>query len=170
MTERTAVVGETVLCDGETHLVVDTMKRYSQEQDTLVHLVIFENPNRRVTGVLNDLRWDDDLKSWYLWGRTLAKSDRLVVAELRDRALLPARRTRTPGNPPAGGEHLNLYKTLFKDRLVGFWSVALSAVRSGGALPAEAVEAIEDYKIVFKQRLVNGYAVAYAVDSEEEVN
>ena len=168
MTEtKLAVVGETVLCDGQMHLIVDTMKRWSQKLEELVELVVFENPARKVTGLLSDLRWDDGCSCWYLWGRALAKADRRIVAELRDRALLPARKTRNPGNGPAGGEHLNLYKTLFRDRPAGFWNGALAEVRAGGELSAEAVSAIEDYKKRFKEKLVEGYADPDADDSEE---
>ncbi len=161
-----AAVGETVLCDGQTHLIVDILKRYSQKRDEFVYIVVFENLDRRVTGLLDDLRWDDDLKSWYLWGRALAKADRAIVAELRDRGLLPARRTRTPGNPPAGGEHLNLYKTMFRGKLAGFWKSVLVTVRQGKDLPGDAMTAVAAYTEVFKQPLADGYAVADANDSE----
>ena len=161
-----APVGETVLFDGQTYLLVDILKRYSRELDDLVQLVVFENINRRVTAVMNDLRWDDDLNCWYLWGRALAKADRAVVAELRDRGLLPARRTRTPGNPPAGGEHLNLYKTLFLGKPAGFWNSVLVTVRQGQDLPSDAVTAIATYTEVFKQPLIDGYAIVDANDSE----
>ncbi len=168
MTTRMAKEGEGVLCDGQMHLITDTFKRYSKDLEALVLLVVFENANRRVTGVFADLRWDGELGNWYLWGRALAKPDRIIVAELRDRALLPARRTRTPGNAPAGGEHLNLYKSLFNGRPRGFWDAALAQVRPGGELPPEAVEAIEDYRVRFKQKLVDGYADVDADDSTEE--
>ena len=158
MAKRIAQVGEAVLHDGQMHLVVDTIERYSKDRGELVTLVIFENPLRKVTALLEDLRWDDECNCFYSWGRVLAHGDNLVVAELRDRGLLPARKTRNPGNVPAGGEHLNLYKQLFRDRASGFWETALSAVRVGGSLPAVAQAAIKDYGVVFKEKLVDGYA------------
>ena len=169
MAKRKANVGETVLCDGQMHLITNIKKRWSDEGGEVVQIVVFENTNRRVTGMFSDLRWDDECNCWYLWGRALAKADRRVVAELRDRGLLPARRTRTPGNAPAGGEHLNLYKSLFRDQPAGFWDGALGAVRSGGDLPAEAVAVIADYGERFKQKLADGYANPDADDSEGAV-
>lgn len=158
MTNRQAVVGDAVLFDGDMHLIVDTMQRWSREQEELVTLVIFENPKTKVTALLVDLRWSDVLNSFYMWGRALRKSDRTIVAELRDRGLLPARKTRTPGNPPAGGEHMNLYLTMFRNRPAQFWDAELASVRPGGDLSAEAVAAIADYTATFKQKLVDGYA------------
>lgn len=170
MAKKKAGIGEAVLFDGNMHLIVDTMERYAQERKELVTLVIFENPAVKVTGMLEDLRWDAEMGCWYMWGRALAKSDRAVVAELRDRGLLSARRTRNPGNAPAGGEHLNLYKTLFRSREQGFLDAALTQVRSGGDLPGEAVTAVAEYGTVFKQKLSEGYADPDANDSEGEDN
>lgn len=169
MTTKKAVVGDVVLFDGESHLIVDTFERYSREKEGLVTLVVFENPKTKVTALYADLRWNADLNSFYMWGRALRKSDRVIVAELRDRGLLPARKTRTPGNPPAGGEHLNLYMTMFRNRPRQFWDAELASVRPGGDLSAEAQGAIEEYKVVFAQPLVDGYADPDANDSEGAV-
>ncbi len=165
MTTKKAVVGDVVLFDGESHLIIDTFERWSREKEALVTLVVFENPKTKVTAVLSDLRWSADLSSFYMWGRALRKSDRAIVAELRDRGLLPARKTRTPGNPPAGGEHMNLYMTMFRNRPPQFWDAELASVRPGGDLSATAVAAIADYTTTFKQKLVDGYADPDAGDS-----
>lgn len=163
-----AKVGDAVLFDGDMHLVVDQFKRYSRELDALVGLLVFENTNRKVTILQSDLRWDAADGNWYMWGRSLAKGDRVIVSELRDRGLLPARRTRSPGNGPAGGEHCNLYKALFKNRPAGFWETALAEVRAGGDLPEEAVAAIGDFGVLFRQKLTEGYADPDVDDSQAE--
>lgn len=166
MATKEPAIGDTVLCDGQTHLIIRTLKRYSNDEEKLFTLVVFENTERKVTGLLSDLRWDSDLGHWYLWGRCLSKPDRALVAELRDRGLLPARRTRAPGSAPAGGEHLGLYRTLFHGRDTGFWRAAMDRLRAGGGLAEEVLGAIEDYKVVFKKKLVDGYAIVDADDSE----
>ena len=69
MAARTAKTGEGVLCDGQMHLVMETKKQYNRNTGEPVHLVIYENKDRRVLGLLADLRWDDELEHWCLWGQ-----------------------------------------------------------------------------------------------------
>ncbi|KKN22948.1 hypothetical protein LCGC14_0909910 [marine sediment metagenome] len=165
---RTLGVGEPVLRNGEMHLVTDMVKRFSQEDGTPFMLVVYENTAHKVTALASDQRWDDELGCWYSWGVVISKADRAIVAELRDRGLLPCRKTRTPGNPPAGGEHLNLFKALFHLKPAQFWNAAMAEVRKGGDLPVEAQAAVAAYTERYKQPLSEGYADPDADDSVGE--
>lgn len=166
MATKQPATGDAVLFDGQMHLIMGTFKKYSNSEERLVTLVIFENAERKVTGLYDDLRWDADLGHWYMWGRNLAKSDRVLVAHLRDRGLLPARKTRQIGSAPAGGEHKNLHTALFHGRAKGFWEAEVDTIRAGGDLSEEAVAAIADYKVLYAQPLVDGYADPGDNDSE----
>ena len=166
MATKTPATGDAVLFLGQMHLIMGTLKRYSNSEEKLFTLVVFENGNRKVTGRFDDRRWDADFGHWYMWGRNLAKADRVMVSELRDRGLLPARKTRQPGSSPAGGEHKNLYAALFHGRAEGFWKGEIDALRAGGDLSEEAAAAVADYKMLYAQQLVDGYADPDANDSE----
>lgn len=139
----------------------------------------------RTQANLADLRWSDELGAWYLWGRLLGAGrgaqvdaagrvlipaptldERKVVAELRDRGLLPMRATRQPGSVPAGGEHVNLHLALFSKGID--WAQELANVRRGEGLSENANAAIADYGERFRKRLTEGYADPDADDSKGE--
>ena len=166
---KAPVIGDGVLCDGQDHIITNVRQHYSSNTGERADLVVFDNPQRSVTGLFSDLRYDADLDLFYLWGRCLSKAQRVIVAELRDRNVLPARKTRTPGNVPAGGEHLNLWKSLFGPvkRQTGFWEQELGALRSGGVLSPEAQGMVADYQVRFDRKLTEGYAQPDVDDSRE---
>lgn len=105
-----------------------------------------------------DLRWHDELGAWYLWGRCLTHEQADLVKELRDRGLVIARTTRTPGHAPAGGEHLDLYLGLFRGRPTSFWETQLELVRRGEGMTQEAHEAIADFRRRWEGPHTDGYA------------
>lgn len=146
-------------------------------------------PHLTTVGLLADLKWDAGLGAWYMWGRVLSKGrhincphctvdiggkkqhlgcvrcdDRKVVAALRDEGVLPARKTRQPNAVPAGGEHLNLYKTLFHSGSVN-WQQELGNVKRGEGLTTAAKSHAEKYKAEFVKPLADGYASPGANDS-----
>lgn len=136
-------------------------------------------PRFRVRANLADLRWSDEFEAWYLWGRTLAKGkgriaekagnpdQRRIVAELRDRGLLPGRATRQPGSVPAGGEHENLAMAMFCDTGIN-WEQELANVQRGDGLSENAHAAVANYAERFKRPLARGYAEPDANDSKGE--
>jgi hypothetical protein len=131
-------------------------------------------PRFRTTAILSDLHWDDELNAWYLWGRLLCKGrggvgvdQRVVIASLRDRGVIPGRPTRQIGSGPAGGEHQNLYKALFADSSID-WVQEIQSFGRGEGLSAKADAAVGEYKDRFKKKLVRGYAQPDINDSEGE--
>jgi hypothetical protein len=145
-------IGDSVICDGASFLIVafharnaETFAVEETSEGAKALIVTFENPAHLTRCAKRDLRWDDELMSWYLWGRLLSDHQKAQVTGMRDRGEIPARRTRMPGSGPAGGEHLNLYKSLFwrgKD--------------------------LEDYKRRFQEKLTSGFADPDADDSWED--
>jgi len=116
-------------------------------EDALI--VVIENKQFRYKLRADDLRWNDELGAFYSWGTLLSDEQKRRVTVMRDAGELPARETRQRGHGPAGGEHLNLYLALFKDRR------------------SITKERIADYRERFAQKLVEGYADPDADDSTE---
>lgn len=153
-------VGSTVLCDGELCMIRGFaaqksatnrgMKEIGKFEGAL--LVAYEGPRFFHKGRASDLRYDEELDLFYGWGRILSYEQKAQVIKLRDQGRLPARETRNPGNAPAGGEHMNLYKALF-----------------AGPGPVDKVK-IAAYGKLFKLKLAEGYADPDADDSTGEVN
>lgn len=118
-----------------------------------------------------DMRWSDELGSWYLWGRVLSKGrsgiladQRKLVVDLRDRRLIAARfDTRERGSGPAGGEHLNLYCCLFMSGVD--WDAEIARHARGEAMSAKAADCIAKYAVKFAEKLSDGYADPGADDS-----
>lgn len=155
-------IGDAVLCDGALCLITDSRTRYVRETSEFLEAVQFENAQTKHYGLARDLRWSEDLQAWYLWGRCLSGPDVALVIELRDRGLLIARGTRTPGNPPAGGEHLDLYLTLMRGQPARFWDNELTQVRRGGSLSPAARERI----VAFEGRWLGPHSDGYADPDE----
>jgi len=129
-------------------------------------------PRFRTLMNLADLQWDDDLGAWYVFGRVLCKGrggvgedQRKIVADLRDRGLIPARSTRPRGMVPAGGEHLNLHKALFASKKGVNWRQEIDNIRRGEGLTMKAKECAAHYHELFKAPLADGYAYPGANDS-----
>jgi len=154
----TPQIGNAVLCDGRLHIVTDRQKRYARDTDEFVYAVLFEDPQFRVFALERDLRWSDELGAWYLWGRCLGPEDQQAIVELRDRGLLVARTSRTPTNAPAGGEHLDLYLTLVKDKPKGFLTQQLEPVRRGNPPPPALLDAAAAFSARWHGPHSDGYA------------
>lgn len=162
----TPQVGDPVLCDGELCQIREFATRFSGSTGTPVEMVRYEGRRFVHYGTVADLRWDDEAGAWYLWGRCLSHAQARVVIVLRDRGYLPARDTRQPGHAPAGGEHLNLWLSLFKDSAIDWEAeVALAVVKK--PLGPAAAAAIAAYEVRFQSKLARGYADPDADDSEE---
>lgn len=156
----TPQIGDTVLCDGRRHTVIDPVPVMGPETAARFLAggkILYEDAQFRIAGSAADLHWDDELGCWYLWGRCLSKADRVLVAELRDRGVLPARRRRMPGSVPAGGEHLELYKALVHGKPAGFMKHELVGVRRGDD-PSPALKAACTAAAKCRKKLAHGYA------------
>ena len=152
MPNKQPQIGNAVICDGASFLIIgfhtrnlETFAVVETDDPTRALVVSFENPAKLVKCAKRDLRWDDELASWYLWGRLLSPKQKAQVIGMRDRGEIPARNTRMPGSAPAGGEHLNLYRALFAKRMD-----------------------VEDYKQRFAGKLSDGFADPNADDSWED--
>lgn len=180
---RTPKVGDLVIFEGLKHrvrlLVGDKIEFASERMVTVEEMNAdgttrkLVKPNFITAGFLADMRWSDELKGWYIWGRVISKGrggvgidEREIVTELRDIGLLAARPTRMQGVGPAGGEQLNLYLSLFSDSIN--WKQELANVRRGEGLSTNAKRAVADYGERFKRKLVDGFAAPDANDSEGE--
>lgn len=180
---KTPALGDPVFFEGLPHkitLIVGGLVEFSSEKlhegTTLTRgnvRVPQTQPLFRTSANLADLRWSTELNAWYLWGRLLSKGrggvgtdERLIVAELRDRGLLPARETRPQGSGPAGGEHHNLHAALFRANIN--WAQELANVRRGDGLSANAQAAVTAYGARFKKKLTEGFADPDANDSTGE--
>lgn len=156
-------LGSTVLCDGEL-CVLNRFLGEKPKSRSLMDVgtyedaifIVFEGPLRRhktakLEGDVVNLRWDKELEVFYMWGRILSCEQKAKVIDLRDRGKLAARETRNPGNAPAAGEHMNLYKALF-------------------AVPGPIDDArIAAYAELFAAPLTEGYARRDADDSPAEM-
>jgi hypothetical protein len=140
------------------HLITDRQKRYARDTDEFLYAVQFEDPQHRTFALERDLRWSDELKAWYLWGRCLSWESQQAVIELRDRALLVSRTTRTPTHAPAGGEHLDLYLTLVHGKPKGFLEHQLEPIRRGDPAPTALIEAAGAFATRWHGPHTDGYA------------
>jgi len=132
-----------------------------------------EQPRFQTAAFIKDLRWSDELKGWYIWGRSLSKGrggaledQRRLVLEMRDLGLIPARPGRMEGSAPAGGEHLNLHLALFANGIN--WTQEIANVRRGDGLTTKAKSAVESYRKLFREKLTDGYAEPDVNDSYGE--
>lgn len=190
-TAKTPTVGDPVLFEGmpcrivamnthegrlrfDTEMTVTRPDRLTGKSETVARFQTIAN--------IADLKWSDDFKAWYMWGRVLGKGrgarnraqgdltgavgedQRQMVVEMRDRGVIPARFTRRSGQAPAGGEHVNLAKCLFHAKGVN-WQQEMANVRRGDGLSDTAKKAVESYKTEFKKPLADGYAAPGANDS-----
>lgn len=186
---RTPAVGDPVFFEGLPHRIsafagarvefVSELQHDAGERNAEGQFQARYVPRFRTVGIASELRWSDELRAWYLWGRVLCKGRggvgmdaRLIVAELRDRGLLPARPTRKPGQGPAGGEQMNLYCCLFSPTVDGTgvnWAQELANVKRGEGLSLHAQTRVAEYRERFRHKLARGYADPDANDSSEEV-
>lgn len=148
-------LGSTVICDGELCMVISFAgpkpgSRSLMEVGTFEKAthIAFEGKLRLHKADIRDVRYDEELEMFYLWGRLLSFEQKAEIIRLRDQKKLPARVTRNPGNAPAAGEHVNLYKALY-------WEP--------GAINAAK---IQDYEKRYAQPLTEGYARPDADDSD----
>lgn len=171
---KTPAIGDPVFFEGLSHSIMDVTGTRVRFVSNLVHETPDgSKPRFETFAQLADLKWSDELGAWYLWGRLLGKGrggagadDRAVVAELRDRGILPARSTRRNGQVPAGGEHANLCCTLFRSGVD--WRQEVAALRRGDGLSEVAKQAVAAYKVKFQAKLADGYAEPGADDSWAE--
>ncbi len=148
-------IGDVVLCDGEFCVIIGfggiknpavrSLKPVQTFEEAIG--VAFKGSQRLHKMACSQLRYDDELKKWYPWGRALSFEQKAKVIELRDDGQLPARKARRRGMAPAGGEHLNLWKALF------------STIAPIGD------QKIADYTRRFNEPLSEGYAEPDANDS-----
>lgn len=164
----TPQVGEQVLSDGEMHEIKEIATRYASDTGEKITALMYESERRKLYGLMRDLIFSPELGCWYRWGCCLNAEQYAVVIELRDRGILKARATRTPGNAPAAGEQHNLYLALFHNADHELWPAAMSSIRSGQGIPAEAATRIADLAERFKTKLEYGYADRDADDSWDE--
>lgn len=151
-------LGDVVLCDGEFCVILgfggvkDSTSRSLKEVGVYENAmqIAFEGPIRRhkcakferhADGEIAEvIRWDPEIEKFYLWGRALSFEQKQDVIKMRDDGILPARKTRRRGMAPAGGEHMNLWKSLFQ-------------------IPGPITgEKIGDYEDRFQHALTEGYA------------
>jgi hypothetical protein len=163
-------IGDAVFCDGELLQVTAIRQRYAQETGELVAACSFENAKVRHYALVRELRWDAELGAWHLWGRVLAHDDAVTVRELRDRGLLPSRRTRMPGSAPAGGEHLDLHLALFHGRPRGWLRAELTAYVGGGEFSDEAKKRFAEFEARWHGPHADGYADPDAPPSTSEIS
>src|SRR5687767_864474 len=117
-------IGDKVLCDGGIHEVVDPAKHMGEDkaqQFLSAGCIMYENKDYRRVGLAADLEWDEEDGHWYLKGRLLSQSDRRLIAEMRDRGVLPSTsKTRKPGDVPMPEEHYDLHKTFCRGKPKGY--------------------------------------------------
>jgi hypothetical protein len=166
---QTPAVGDPVFFEGLPHKITSVSGNLVEFASDLTHTGPDNNnnivtvPRFRTGANLSDFQWSDELKSWYLWGRVLCKGrggvgmdQRAVVAELRDRGLIPSRPGRERGAAPAGGEQLDLHIALFYNQTN--WKQEMANVRRGEGLSTQAEKHCVEFHKRAKRRIVEGFA------------
>lgn len=167
-TSKAPKVGDTVICDGERCQITEMVGRFSSTTGERVEALRYESARMKHYGLVRDLLYCPTLGAWYLWGRVMSADQIATVVELRDRGLLAARATRTPGSAPAAGEHHQIYLALFNDAQPQLWRSAMTEIRGGRGVPADAAKRIADLAKRFTKKLEHGYADRDADDSHDE--
>lgn len=174
-------IGDPVLFEGLPHRLVALVGDKVEFVSELMHTREdgSQVPRFRTVANLADMLWSSRLGAWYIWGRVLGKGrgakdregrsgkvdlrgavgedQRALVAQMRDRGVIPSRPGRLVGSAPAAGEQHGLYCDLFAGAVD--WKQELRKLSYAEGLSDTATAACKTHGQGFRsKRLNHGFA------------